>query len=234
MQAPNLAQTANSLHSRRTRIKMCGFTREQDVDAACAAGADALGFIFYDKSRRYVSAERAGVLSRRRDVFVSSVALFVEPEEALVTSVLEAMHPSYLQFHGHETPAFCAQFNWPYVKAFRVGAPDLDTPERVLAACHAHMGACAWLFDSYTPAYGGSGHSFDHSLLSAVLADRARPVILSGGLNQGNVAQLIQQIEPAAVDVSSGIETEPGIKSPEKMAAFVTQVQQADHDKPWL
>ena len=232
MQTPNQARATTTLPSSRTRIKICGLTREQDVDAACAAGADALGFIFYDKSRRCVSAERARVLSCRRDVFVSSVALFVEPDEALVTSVLKTMHPSYLQFHGHETPAFCVQFDWPYVKAFRVGAPGLDTPEQLLAACHAHMGASAWLFDSYTPAYGGSGHTFDHALLSAVLADRARPVILSGGLNHGNVAQLIQDVRPASVDVSSGVEIEPGLKSPEKMTAFVKQVQQGDHDKP--
>lgn len=212
----------------RTRIKICGITRETDVQAACAAGADALGFVFYAKSQRFVSPEQAGILSRGRDIFVSSVGLFVEPEVSLVESVIACMHPSYLQFHGDESAEFCGQFNWPYVKAFRVGAPGLDTPNRLLQACHAHINARAWLFDSYTPAYGGSGHAFDHSLLSDVLADRARPVILSGGLNQANVARLIHQIAPAAVDVSSGVELEPGVKSADKIAGFVQQVRVAD------
>lgn len=215
--------------SSRTRIKICGLTREQDVRAACAAGADALGFVFYPKSKRFVTPEQAGVLSRGRDIFVSSVGLFVEPPVELVESVMAYMQPSYLQFHGDETPEFCGQFQWPYIKAFRVGAPGLENPERLLAACQAHGDAHAWLFDSYTPAYGGSGHAFDHALLSAVLADRAKPVILSGGLNTDNVARLIGQLVPAAVDVSSGVELEPGLKSAEKITRFVEQVRLTEH-----
>jgi len=215
----------------RTRIKICGLTREQDVRSACASGADALGFVFYPKSRRYVTPEQAGALAREAGIFVSTVALFVEPAVDLVESVIRNMHPSYLQFHGDETPAFCGQFNWPYVKAFRVGAPGLDTPENLLAACHAHMDARAWLFDSYTPAYGGSGHAFDHALLADVLAERARPVILSGGLNETNVRELSGRLAPEAVDVSTGVELEPGLKSPEKIAAFVAQVTAADLDR---
>jgi phosphoribosylanthranilate isomerase len=159
------------------------------------------------------------------------VGLFVEPDVELVESVIASMHPSYLQFHGDESAAFCGQFNWPYVKAFRVGAPGLDSAQRLLAACHSHIDAYAWLFDSYTPAYGGSGHTFDHSLLSAVLADRSRPVILSGGLNLANVTGLIQQMAPAAVDVSSGVEIEPGVKSADKIAGFVEQVRLADQER---
>jgi len=219
-------QVAKSTY--RTRIKICGLTREQDVSAACAAGADALGFVFYPKSKRFVTPELAGALARDRDIFVSSVGLFVEPDADLVASVIECMHPSYLQFHGDEPAHFCGQFNWPYVKAFRVGAPGLDTPEGLLKACQAHQNACAWLFDSYTPAYGGSGHSFDHALLSSVLKSRSRPVILSGGLNAGNVTDLVKLLQPAAVDVSSGVELKPGVKCPEKIARFVQQVRLAD------
>ena len=215
----------------RTRIKICGLTREQDVKSACASGADALGFVFYPKSRRYVAPEQAGALAREAGIFASTVALFVEPAVDLVESVIRHMHPSYLQFHGDETPAFCGQFNWPYVKAFRVGAPGLDTPRNLLAACHAHLDARAWLFDSYTPAYGGSGHAFDHALLADVLADRARPVILSGGLNEANVRELTQRLSPDAVDVSTGVELEPGLKSAEKIAAFMAQVKAADLDQ---
>jgi phosphoribosylanthranilate isomerase len=212
----------------RTRIKICGLTIEQDVREACAAGADALGFVFYPKSKRFVTPEQAGALARGRDVFVSSVGLFVEPDADLVASVIECMHPSYLQFHGDESAQFCSQFNWPYIKAFRVGAPGLDTPEALLASCREHLNASAWLFDSYTPAYGGSGHSFDHALLELVLQDRARPVILSGGLNEGNVTDLVMRLQPDAVDVSSGVELTPGVKSSEKITQFVRQVRLAD------
>ncbi len=208
----------------RTRIKICGLTREQDVKFACDLGADALGFVFYPKSRRCLTPERAGELVKGRSVFVASVALFVEPNAELVKDVIRTMHPGYLQFHGDETPRECDQYDWPYIKAFRIGAPGLDTPEGVLASCQRYRNASAWLFDSYTPAYGGSGHGFDRDLLSAVLAQRGKPVILSGGLTVDNVSDLVRKLEPDAVDVSSGVEIEPGIKSEEKMRAFVKAV----------
>lgn len=215
----------DAYHQRHARIKICGLTREEDVDFACQLGADALGFVFYPKSRRCLTPERAGQLARARHVFVDSVALFVEPPQELVRSVIEAMHPTYLQFHGDESSEFCEQFGWPYIKAFRVGAPGLDTPEAILAACERHGAAAAWLFDSFTPAYGGSGHGFDRELLSLVSAKGSRPVILSGGLKTDNVASLIQKVRPQAVDVSSGVESEPGIKCADKMRAFVDAVR---------
>ena len=209
------------------RIKICGLTRERDVDLACRLGADALGFVFYPKSKRCVTPERAAELANRRGVFVDSVALFVEPDAGLVREVLAAMHPSYLQFHGDETARVCEQFGWPYIKAFRVGAPGLDTPHGLLQACQEHANAKAWLFDSYTPAYGGSGHGFDRDLLEQVLANGDKPLILSGGLRVENVAALIEQVKPQAIDVSSGVESEPGIKCPEKMRAFVRAARSA-------
>lgn len=214
----------STLDLKRTRIKICGLTREQDVKVACVLGADALGFVFYPKSRRCLTPERAAQLASARGVFVASVALFVEPTDQLVSDVIRAMHPSYLQFHGDETPEQCEQHNWPYIKAFRVGAPGLDTPESLLVACQKYSSASAWLFDSYTAAYGGSGHGFDRDLLAQVLSQRDRPIILSGGLNVGNVSALLQKIRPDAVDVSSGIEIEPGIKCEQKMRAFVEAV----------
>ncbi|MCD8505106.1 MAG: phosphoribosylanthranilate isomerase [Burkholderiaceae bacterium] len=211
----------NSYVQTNTRIKICGLTREEDVAHACQLGADALGFVFYPKSRRCLTPERAAQLAHSRHVFVDSVALFVEPAPEVVRRVIQAMHPTYLQFHGDESPDYCEQFGWSYIKAFRVGAPGLDTPEALLAVCERYSAAAAWLFDSYTPAYGGSGHGFDRDLLSLVSHKGSRPVILSGGLKPENVASLIQQIKPQAVDVSSGVESEPGIKCADKMRAFV-------------
>lgn len=212
---------------KRTRVKICGLTREQDVDLACDLGADALGFVFYPKSRRCLTPARAAELAKRRAVFVSSVALFVEPSAQLVHEVISVMSPSYLQFHGDETPQHCEQFKCPYIKAFRVGAPGLDTPQGLLAACQQHANASAWLFDSYTPAYGGSGHGFDRTLLSEVLAHAQKPIILSGGLKIDNVAELVQKIRPQAVDVSSGVESEPGIKCADSLRAFMRAVESA-------
>ncbi len=213
------------IQEQRTRIKICGLTREQDVELACALGVDALGFVFYPKSQRCVTPEVAARLTQKRDVFVSSVALFVDPTVDLVNAVIQTMRPSYLQFHGDETPAYCEQFAYPYIKAFRVGAPGQDTDVGLLAACQRHEQASAWLFDSYTPAYGGSGHGFDRTLLDAVLAHAAKPVILSGGLKADNVAELIKKIKPQAVDISSGVELSPGIKCPQKMSDFVRAVR---------
>ncbi len=211
--------------TKRTRIKVCGLTRAEDVRAACDLGVDAIGFVFYPKSKRGLTPEQAAELDRHRDVFVCSVALFVEPDDALVNAVVEAIQPGYLQFHGDETPAQCRRFDRPYIKAFRVGAPGLDSSAGLAHACGQYDDASAWLFDSYTPAYGGSGHDFDRSLLSEVLQQTQVPVILSGGLQVQSVADLVRTLEPAAVDVSSGVETAPGIKSPQKMDEFMKAVR---------
>lgn len=212
----------------RTRVKICGLTRESDVKAASDLGVDALGFVFYPKSKRCLTPVQAGRLSRARGVFVSSVALFVEPDDDLVQSVIEHMHPDYLQFHGDETPEACERFNYPYIKAFRVGAPGLDTPDAVLASCLNYKSASGWLFDSYTPAYGGSGHAFDRSLLSLVCANRSVPIILSGGLKVESVPVSLEQVKPDAVDVSSGVELDPGVKSVDKMRSFIHAVRAQD------
>lgn len=217
----------------RTRIKICGITRELDLLAAVNAGADAVGFVFHPTSKRFVSAERAGQLVSRLPAFVSSVALFVNPDLSFVRSVIDQMQPSLLQFHGDESPEFCASFDMPYLKAFRVGAPGIDQPEGLARFCQEFQGARGWLFDSYTPAYGGSGHGFDHQLLSEVLAlnPQQRPsVILSGGLSAENLGSAVRQVRPWAVDVSSGVEDSPGIKSATKISMFISAVKKADGD----
>lgn len=215
----------------RTRIKICGITRQEDLSFAAHAGADAVGFVFHPSSKRYVSVQQATRLSRELPAFVSSVALFVNPEPSSVQELISSMRPSFLQFHGEETPDFCESFSVPYIKAFRVGAPGMDSPQALSQYCLKYHSASGWLFDSYTPAYGGSGHSFDHTLLSELMAldvSMRRPVILSGGLIPGTVQETVRKLRPWAVDVSSGVELEPGIKSPKLMAAFISAVKNAD------
>lgn len=215
----------------RTRIKICGITRHEDLACAVTAGADAVGFVFHPSSKRFVSAERAAQLVHALPAFVSSVALFVNPERQFVQHVIDTMQPTLLQFHGEEPPEFCASFSTPYIKAFRVGAPGIDTAQGLSDSCLQFSEARAWLFDSYTPAYGGSGHTFDHALLSGLLAlDPAHraPIILSGGLNAQTLLEPVRRIRPWAVDVSSGVESAPGIKSAPRIAEFVAALNKAD------
>lgn len=211
---------------KRTRIKICGLTRPQDIASAVHTGVDALGFVFYPKSKRCLNLQQAGTLARSVPAFVDKVALFVNPTTELVQQVIAAMRPTYLQFHGDESPADCARFDWPYIKAFRVGGPGLDSPDAVAQMCMKYTSASAWLFDSYTPAYGGSGHGFDRNLLTLVPKDV--PMVLSGGLTATNIEALIPQIQPWAVDVSSGVETAAGVKADQLLADFVAAVGRAD------
>ena len=213
----------------RTRIKICGLTREQDIDAAVAAGVDAIGFVFYAKSKRCLTPMRAAQLRRMVPAFVDVVALFVNPEEAEVRAVLDQVKPELLQFHGDETPQDCARYGHRFLRAFRAGAPGLETAEALASTCRAYGEAAGWLFDSYSAGYGGSGHGFDYSLLEEVRADPvSRPLILSGGLTAENVGQAVQSVRPWAVDVSSGVELEQGIKSSDRISFFVAAAQAAD------
>ncbi len=213
----------------RTRIKICGLTREQDIDAAVAAGVDAIGFVFYAKSKRCLTPMRAAQLRRMVPAFVDVVALFVNPEEAEVRAVLDQVKPELLQFHGDETPQDCARYGHRFLRAFRAGAPGLETAEALASTCRAYGEAAGWLFDSYSAGYGGSGHSFNYSLLDEVRADPvSRPLILSGGLTAENVGQAVQSVRPWAVDVSSGVELEQGIKSSDRISFFVAAAQAAD------
>src|SRR5690606_5485093 len=212
----------------RTRVKICGITRVQDAVAACESGADAVGLVFYPKSSRLVSVEQARSLRQAVPAFVSVAVLFVNAPEAQVRQVLEDVRPDILQLHGDESPEYCASLGPPYLKAFRVGGPGLDRPEAVLESCRPYSGAAAWLFDSYSPGYGGSGLTFDVALLDAVRqAPDSRPLVLAGGLNPENVGQAVHNVRPFALDVSSGVEDSGGIKSRDKIHAFMQAVYQA-------
>ncbi|HUQ25817.1 MAG TPA: phosphoribosylanthranilate isomerase [Burkholderiales bacterium] len=201
-------------------MKICGITRPGDGLAAAQAGADAIGLVFYPKSPRYLSAERAVEIRDALPPFVQTVALFVNPDAAQVSQVLGRVKPSLLQFHGDEVPEFCGQFGVPFVKACRI-RPGIDALQYLQPFAHA----AAWLVDSFVPEYGGVGESFDWSLVPRELA---RPLILSGGLDQKNVARAIRAVHPWGVDVSSGVESAKGIKDAGKMTAFVAEVRDAD------
>ncbi len=204
----------------RTRIKICGITRAEDLRAAADAGADAIGLNFYPPSPRFLSVERARTLREALPPFVSAVAVFVNPSEADVRRVLEQVRPDALQFHGDESPAFCKQFGTPYVKACRV-KPGVD----LLEYLRPFSGAAGWLLDSHVEEYGGVGERFDWAL---VPAERMRPLILSGGLARENVREAVRRVRPWAVDVSSGVESAKGIKDAARIAAFITEVRNAD------
>ena len=204
----------------RTRIKICGITRPGDGVAAANAGADAIGLVFYPQSPRYLSAERAVEIRDALPPFVQTVALFVNPDAAQVAQVLGRVKPALLQFHGDETPDFCGQFGVPFVKACRI-RPGVDAAQYLKPFSRA----AAWLVDSYVPEYGGVGESFDWALVPRGLA---RPLILSGGLDEKNVARAIRAVQPWGVDVSSGVESAKGIKDAGKITAFVAEVRNAD------
>ena len=195
-------------------------TRIEDVNVAAQAGADAIGLVFYPPSPRFLSLERARQLANEVPAFVSTVALFVNPDSAEVYSVVERVRPAMLQFHGEETPAFCAQFAMPYIKACRV-KPGVD----LLEYLRPFAGAAGWLLDSHVEEYGGVGESFDWSLVPAA---RIRPLVLSGGLTRRNVGEAIRRVRPWAVDVSSGVESSKGIKDAASIAAFIAEVRNAD------
>jgi phosphoribosylanthranilate isomerase len=208
----------------RTRIKICGLTREADVDAAVAAGADAIGFVLYAKSPRAVSVERAAELARRLPPFVTPVVLLVNADAALLQAVQTAVPNALLQFHGDESPAQCeaihAATGRPYLRAARM-APGFA----LLDFATAHPNAAGILLDAHVEGYGGGGKAFDWSLIPARVP---RPVVLSGGLHIANVIDGITRVRPWAVDVSSGVEVAKGLKDAALMRQFCDAVREAD------
>jgi phosphoribosylanthranilate isomerase len=204
-----------------TRIKICGITRIEDALAAVDCGADALGWVFYDKSPRYISLQQAAPIVRAIPPFVTKVALFVNPSAEQVRAAMAAMPLDVLQFHGEEDAAFCAQFGLPYLKAIRVKI-GVDLVQ--YAARYAT--AQGLLLDAFVEGtHGGTGAAFDWRLIPRQLP---LPLILSGGLHAGNVAEAIRQVRPYAVDVSSGVEVTKGIKDAAKIAAFIQEVRKID------
>lgn len=203
------------------RSKICGITRLEDLQAAVAAGADAVGLVFYPRSKRHVDIAAAAALVRHIPAFVTVTGLFVDAEPEFVQQALREVPLDLLQFHGDETPAYCRQFGRPFIKAVRV-QPGLD----LLQYAAAWTEARGLLLDAYVAGVpGGTGHSFDWSLIPAQLP---LPMILSGGLAPDTVAEAIRRTRPYAVDVSSGVEQAPGIKDAEKIAAFIKGVRDAE------
>lgn len=205
----------------RTRIKICGITRIDDARAAVAAGVDAIGLVFYPQSPRYVSLTQAQEITACLSPFVTTVALFVNARVDDVQRVIDTMPIDCLQFHGDEPAAFCQQFGRPYIKAIRV-----DTGTDILAAIQPYASAAGVLLDAFQPGiHGGTGQVFDWSAIPPKLS---KPLILAGGLNQGNVAAAILQVKPYAVDISGGVEASKGIKDHAKMRAFTQEVHAVD------
>ena len=204
----------------RTRIKICGLTREADVDAAVSAGADAIGLVFFDKSPRHIGIEHAAELARRLPPFVTPVGLFVNAAPAQIERATQAIPQLVLQFHGDETPVECHAARRPYLRAARM-APGLD----LLDFATQYPDAQAILLDAHVEGYGGGGKVFDWSLIPRNVP---RPVVLSGGLHAGNVIDGILQARPWAVDVSSGVEAAKGIKDAAAIRRFCEAVREAD------
>jgi len=200
------------------RVKICGITRLQDALLAVHCGADALGFVFYEKSPRHVSAAQAAVLCAALPPFVTTVGLFVDAAPGVVESVLALAPLDLLQFHGDEPAEYCSSFGKPYIKAVRV------TRDTDLLKCAAdYASARGLLLDAYVPGVpGGTGEAFDWNLIPP---DLPKPVILSGGLTPANVADAVRQVCPWAVDVSSGVEAAKGIKDPQLIAQFIAKAK---------
>lgn len=205
----------------RTRVKICGLCRSEDLQAAVALGVDAIGLVFCEKSPRHLTLEQAATLAAETPAFVSVVALFLNPEADLVRAVQQQVQPELLQFHGEESADFCAGFGQRYLKAVAMGqgaAPARD-------AIAAHSAACGFILDSHDPGQmGGTGQAFDWNQWPA----QGQGLILAGGLRPDNVAAAIRQARPYGLDVSSGVESAPGIKSSVKMTDFMRSVRAAD------
>jgi phosphoribosylanthranilate isomerase len=205
---------------RRTRIKICGLTREADVDAAVQAGADALGFVLYALSPRHVGLARAAALITRLPPFVTPVLLFVNATPEAVAEATHALPQALLQFHGDETPEACEAAGRPYLRAARM-APGVD----LIDFAQRFHGAQALLLDAHLEGYGGGGKVFDWSQIPPSVP---LPVVLSGGLSPANVTDGVLRVRPWAVDVSSGVEIGKGIKDAGLMRRFCQAVREAD------
>lgn len=208
----------------RVRVKICGMTHPEDVAWAVAAGADALGFVFVPGTPRCLSIQAAADLARTIPPFVSGVGLFVNAPKETVEETICATGLRTVQFHGEETPEYCAQFlsRVSVIKAFRIrDRHSIDELSAYTQSTHA------WLLDAYTPgAHGGTGQQFDWSVADA-LQRLPKPIIIAGGLNSQNVGDAIHRFHPYAVDVSSGVESAPGRKDSARVSAFLNAVQVA-------
>lgn len=201
----------------RTRVKICGLKEVSDIEIAAQAGTDAIGLNHYPKSPRFVDVDRARYLANKTPLFINIVSVVSNADEREIETIINKVQPRYIQFHGDESAAFCEQFDYPYIRAVRVRHAD-DINE----AYNAYTKASALLLDTYDPnLFGGAGETFNWDLIPSALRHQ---VILAGGLNAENVASAIDAIKPYAVDVSSGVESEKGVKDPKKIVAFIDAV----------
>lgn len=199
------------------RVKICGITCLDDALMAAEAGADALGFVFYKKSPRYVDPEKASAIIAGLPAFVQVVGLFVNEALDLVNLTADSCRLDIVQLHGDESPAYCQSVRRRVMKAFRVRGMESLAPM-------ARYSVAGLLLDAYSPdSYGGTGERFDWDF--AVAAKRHGPIILAGGLDPDNVASAVARVAPYAVDVSSGVESSPGRKDPEKVRRFILQAK---------
>ena len=205
----------------RVQIKFCGLTRVEDARFAAGLGVDAIGLVFTRRSRRFVDTSIAMEIVDCLPPFTATVGLFMDDAPEWIESVLRSVRLSHLQFHGLETPGFCEQWARPYLKAL----PMIDTDQPLEARMQPHTRACAFVLDGHREGEaGGGGQSFEWEDFAP---PRWRPWLLAGGLAPGNVARAIRTLAPDGVDVSSGIETAPGIKCPARMQEFVEEVKRA-------
>lgn len=205
----------------RIRVKICGITSLDDALMAAQAGADAIGFVFYPNSVRYIAPYAAREIALRLPPFITRVGLFVDAGRERVTEIINSVPLDLLQFHGNEDPSECSAFDRPYIKAV-----PMQTPLDVLAYTQRYTDAVGVLLDSHGGGkVGGTGETFDWNTIPAQLA---QPLILAGGLKPGNVAQAIAHVRPWAVDVSSGVESAPGHKDPALIRSFINEVRRVE------
>lgn len=204
----------------RTRVKICGITSTQDAHFVCASGVDSIGLVFYEKSSRYVSIPQAKEICDSLAPFVTSVGLFFNPSSELVESALEEVQLDLLQFHGIESSEFCDSFNRPYIKA--IGMADISSEEEFADICNQYSHAQGFLVDSHaTGEAGGTGKTFEWK---NVPQKQVKPIILAGGLTPDNVGDALQQLDLYGIDLSSGVESKPGVKDPEKIMQLMNEV----------
>jgi phosphoribosylanthranilate isomerase len=202
----------------RTRVKICGITRESDAQAAVECGADAIGLVFYPPSPRFVSLEQASAIAAALPPFVTTVGLFVNADAQTIAEAVACAGLDLIQFHGNECPDYCAQHGRPWIRALRM-KEDLD----LLQSAEAFSAGRGLLLDAYRAGIpGGTGQTFDWARIPDELAGR---IVLAGGLDADNVGDAVRRVRPYAVDVSGGVESAPGIKDPRKIARFVEAVR---------
>lgn len=209
----------------RTRVKICGITSVEDATNACNAGADAIGLVFYDKSPRHVSISQAKEICACIPPFITSVGLFLDASEEFVHSVLASVPLDLLQFHGSESPEYCASFKRPYIKA--VGMKNMKSQAEFAAYADNYKDSKAFLVDSHGQGKaGGTGATFDWSQTPQ---DYGKPIILAGGLNPNNVADALSQVTLYGIDLSSGVESQPGIKDKQKIMQLMEEVKRVQY-----